>query len=72
MNRLLELLQNGDIIGRTNNGYWIFMVYENALTEVEKQAFYQTPEPCEIGNIPSNKEKLYENIEKLRQQGKLK
>ena len=72
MNRLLELLQNGDIIGRTNNGYWIFMVYENALTEVEKQAFYQPPEPCEIGNIPSNKEKLYENIEKLRQQGKLK
>ena len=72
MNRLLELLQNGDIIGRTNNGYWEFRVREDALTEVEKQAFYQIPEPYEIGNTLKNREKVAKNSEKLRQQGKLK
>lgn len=72
MNRLLELLQNGDVIGRTNNGYWEFRVRECALTEVEKQAFYQTPEPYEIGNTLKNREKVAKNSEKLRQQGKLK
>ncbi|MBR5465363.1 MAG: hypothetical protein IKU77_06190 [Alistipes sp.] len=72
MNRLLELLKEGDIIGRSNNGYWEFRVRENALSDLEKQAFYETPEPFEIGNTLNNREKVAQNIEKLRQQGKLK
>ena len=72
MNRLLELLAEGDIIGRSNNGYWEFRVREDALTETEKQAFYQIPEPYEIGNTLKNREKVAENIEKLRRVDKCK
>lgn len=69
MNRLLELLNEGEIIGRTNNGYWEFRVREDALTEIEKQALYETPEPYEIGNTLENREKVAKNLEKFRQQG---
>lgn len=71
MNRLLKLLREGEIIGKNNNGYWEFKVREDALTEIEKQMFYETTEPFEIGNTLSNREKVSLNTEKLRLQGKL-
>ncbi|MBR4969453.1 MAG: hypothetical protein IKY57_04790 [Alistipes sp.] len=68
MNRLLELLQNGDIIGRTNNGYWTFMVYEDALTEDEKLVFYNTPIPFEYGNTSQNRKGSILRSKKIKKQ----
>ena len=45
MNRLIELIETGKILGRREDGYWTVYIHESVLSNEEKEKIYNIPDP---------------------------